>query len=56
MLHDDDTVLDGATVVNGMTVLVDSLLETVEVATAVVFELKEGLATAQTGWQGYDGL
>ena len=56
MLDDGATVLDGAAVLRGVTVLVDSVLEAVEVATAVVVELKEGLATAQIGWQGYDGL
>lgn len=56
MIDDDATVLYGATVVDGVTVLVDSVLETVEVATAAVAELKEGLAIAQIGWQGYDGL
>lgn len=45
-----------ATVLDGVTVLVDSVLQTVEVAAAVVVEFKEGLATAQIGWQGYDGL
>ena len=50
MLVHDVTVLDG------VTVLVDSVLRTVEVATAAVVEFKEELATAQIGWQGYDGL
>ena len=49
MVDDDTTVLYGAAVVDGVTVLVDSVLETVEVATAAVTELKEGLATAQIG-------
>jgi hypothetical protein len=56
VVDDDATALYGAAVVNGVTVLVDSVLETVEVAAAAVAELKEGLATAQIGWQGYDGL
>ena len=38
-----------ATVLDGVTVLVDSVLQTVEVAAAVVVEFKEGLATAQIG-------
>jgi len=56
VLYDGATVLDGAAVVDSVTVLVDSVLEIVEVVTAVVVEFKEGLSTAQIGWQGYDGL